>query len=104
MGTTQLKIDTQIDGTQATVTVDGKLTTLTAAELEAAVLGLPDEITDVAFDFADLEYIASAGLRVLVSTEKSMVARGGHAHLRNANEEVVEVFEMTGLAEVFDIA
>lgn len=101
---TPLEIRTTIDGTEATLVLTGKLTAMTAPELEQTLSDrIPAAVTHVTFDMDDLEYIASAGLRVLVGTEKTMQGRGGHITLSKPNDEVYEVLEMTGLAELFDI-
>ena len=71
--------------------------------LDAAITGLPDSVTSFVIDLENLDYISSAGLRVLVSTEKLASRRGGTMRLLHPNDEVNEVFEMTGLSEVFTI-
>lgn len=92
----------QADDT-ATITIQGKLSVATSPELEAAVRGLPAEVGNVCMDLTSLEYISSAGLRVLVATEKLCASRGGCMRLLHPNDEVSEVFEMTGLSDVFTI-
>lgn len=103
MSTSQLDINTQVDGTTAILRLSGRLTVATSSDLESVVVGLPASVSDLTIDLSNLEYISSAGLRVLVSAEKMVVARGGHMRLGNPNESITEVFELTGLAEVFDI-
>ncbi len=88
---------------KATLTISGKLSVATSPDLEAAVRGLPEEVANVDMDLTDLEYISSAGLRVLVATEKQCASRGGKMRLLHPNAEVSEVFDMTGLADVFTI-
>lgn len=88
---------------KATITIAGKLSVATSPELETAVRGLPESIANVEMDLTDLEYISSAGLRVLVATEKLCASRSGKMRLLHPNAEVSEVFEMTGLADVFTI-
>ena len=91
------------DGNKATLALDGKLSVATSPDLEAAISGLPESITDFVIDLTKLDYISSAGLRVMVSTEKLANQRGGKLVLMHPNEEVSEVFDMTGLADVFTI-
>lgn len=91
------------DGTKATLTLAGKLSVATSPDLEAAISGLPASTNEFVIDLDKLEYISSAGLRVLVSTEKLAGQRGGSMTLLHPNDEVSEVFDMTGLAEVFTI-
>lgn len=91
------------DGTKATLALEGKLSVATSPDLEAAITGLPVDTNEFEIDLTKLEYISSAGLRVLVSTEKTANQRGGKMTLLHPNEEVSEVFDMTGLADVFTI-
>ena len=98
-----MKITTNVDGSKATIQPQGKLTVNTAPDLSAAVDKLADNVCDVVLDFENIDYIASAGLRVLVAVDKLTVKRGGSLKLLHPKDEVMEVFEMTGLAEVFDI-
>lgn len=98
-----MEIKVNADGAKATVTPVGKLTVQTASELDAAVAGIDTSVTELDFDLSELDYISSAGLRVLVSTQKMMTSRGGAMRLLSPNEDVYEVFDMTGLAEVLDI-
>ncbi len=98
-----MEIKTTVEGTQATLEAEGKLTVNTSPDLTAAVEALPEEVCDVNIDLSKLDYIASAGLRVFVATEKLASARGGALHLLHPVDDVMEVLEMTGLADVFDI-
>jgi anti-sigma B factor antagonist len=98
-----MDITTSLDGTTATIVVAGKLTVATSPSLEEAVQQLADTATDFDIDLTDLEYISSAGLRVLVSTQKLATQRGGSIRLLHPTEDVNEVFEMTGLSEVMTI-
>ncbi|MBR3313593.1 MAG: STAS domain-containing protein [Atopobiaceae bacterium] len=91
------------DGNTATLVLDGKLSVATSPDLDAAINGLPESTCNFVIDLSKLDYISSAGLRVLVSTEKLAARRGGSMKLLHPNEEVAEVFEMTGLSEVFTI-
>lgn len=84
------------------IALDGRLDTTTAPELEAE---LKQELTGVkylAFDFANLEYVSSAGLRVLLSAQKRM-NRQGSMVIRNSAPEVLDVFEVTGFIDIFTL-
>lgn len=94
---------TTIDGTSATIALTGTLTVASTSVLEAAFADLPDSVSDVTLDLADLEYVASAGLRVIVSQAKKATQSGGSVRLVNPNEEVMEVFDVTGLVDILDI-
>ena len=81
----------------------GKLTVQTSPDLSAAIEALPADTADLDIDLANVDYVASAGLRVLVSADKLAAKRGGQMRLLSPCDEVMEVLEMTGLAEVFVI-
>ena len=88
------------DGT-LTISVSGRLDTNTAPELERELK--TDGVTGIVFDFSSLEYISSAGLRVLMAAYKAMAASGGSMRIVNSNDTVRGVFDITGLAEVFAV-
>ena len=98
-----MEITTSVDGTEALLRLEGKLTVQTSPELTAAIEALPEEVCVITIDLADVVYIASAGLRALVGTNKLAVKRGGSMTLLHPREEVWDVLEMTGLSDVFDI-
>ena len=80
---------------------EGRLDTTTAPELEAELKNL-EGVTELKFDLAGLEYISSAGLRVLLSAHKAMSPKGG-MKVTNVNEIVKEVFEVTGFSDILTI-
>ena len=84
-----------------TVTLAGRLDTNTAPELEAELK--LDGVKEVVFDFAALDYISSAGLRVLLAVQKTMMSSGGKMSVAHANEMVRGVFQITGLDTVFTL-
>jgi anti-sigma B factor antagonist len=90
------------NGTALTLAVEGRLETTTAPELEAVVNNEIADVTDLTFDFAALEYISSAGLRVLLSAQKKMSAHGT-MKIIHVNEIVNEVFEITGFSSILTI-
>lgn len=85
-----------------TATVSGRLDTTTAPVLEAELKASLDGISSLILDFSDLAYISSAGLRVLLSAQKVM-NRQGKMTIRNANDVVMEVFEVTGFSDILVI-
>ena len=85
-----------------TIALEGRLDTITAPELEAELKEALVGTEELTFDFSKLEYISSAGLRVLLSTQKIMAARGG-MKVTNVNELVNEVFEVTGFSDILTI-
>ena len=88
---------------KAAITLAGKMTVQTAPDLSDAIKDLPATVNQIDIDLSDVTYVASAGLRVLVATEKLAVSRGGKMRLLHPCDEVMDVFEMTGLTTVFTI-
>ncbi len=97
-----INIQKTVSGTTLTVALEGRLDTTTAPKLEEKLLGSVDGITRLVFDVEKLEYISSAGLRVLLAMQKLM-NRQGAMLLRNVNEAVMEVFEVTGFSDILRI-
>lgn len=98
-----MDINVTNQGTKATVSVVGHLNTATASKLEDALAPVVDSSREVTVDLAELEYISSAGLRVLLSAHKSLASKGGSLTICNPQESVREVFEITGLNEALNI-
>lgn len=84
------------------VVLEGRLDTMTAPELEEAVKNFPEEIKSVQIHLEKLEYISSAGLRVLLFTHKTYAKKGGLV-ITGPNEMVKEVFEITGFSDILNI-
>ncbi len=97
-----LNITKQIDGTNATVILEGRLDTTTAPQLESELKSILDSTTELVFDFEKLEYISSAGLRVLLSAQKAMTKQGS-MKLIHVSDEVNEIFEVTGFSDILTI-
>ena len=91
------------EGEVATVVVEGRLDTMTAPELQGALSEYPGDVRRLVFDFSELEYISSAGLRVLLSMHKQMSSVGGEIQVAHANTAVKDVFEMTGFSDIFTV-
>lgn len=90
------------EGDKLTLVIQGRLDTTTAPQLESE---LKSSITDtgvLVLDFKELQYISSAGLRVLLSAQKVM-SRQGSMVVRNVNEDVMDVFELTGFSDILTI-
>ena len=97
-----MTITKNLNGTALEIALAGRLDTMTAPELEAELnkdLGGADSLT---LDFGKLDYISSAGLRVLLTAHKAMAAQGG-MKICHVNEVVQEVFEVTGFADILTI-
>jgi anti-sigma B factor antagonist len=97
-----LNIQKQINGNEAIVFLEGRLDTTTAPELESDLKSFIDSITSLIFDFEKLEYISSAGLRVLLTAQKVMT-RQGSMKLIHVKEDVNEIFEVTGFSDILTI-
>lgn len=97
-----MQIDQLKEGSTLTMKVSGRLDTMTAPQLEREITGHLDGITEFIMDFTDLEYISSAGLRVLLVTSKMMKGKGRFV-IRNINETVREIFEVTGFLDILTV-
>jgi anti-sigma B factor antagonist len=85
------------------VTVEGRIDTTTAPELEKEIKDSLDGVKSLVLDFEKVEYISSAGLRVLLSTQKIM-NKQGEMKLINVNSDIMEIFEVTGFSDILTIA
>ena len=86
-----------------TIALEGRLDTMTAPELEAALKTALEGVEELTFDFEKLDYISSAGLRVLLAAQKTM-NRQGSMKVVHANEIILEIFEVTGFSDILTIA
>ena len=98
-----LNINKNMENGKATVALEGRLDTMTASELEEALNAALTDVTELTFDLEKLEYISSAGLRVLLSAQKTM-NRQGSMKVLHANEMILEIFEVTGFSDILTIA
>ena len=97
-----LNIQKKTTGTGLEISLEGRLDTTTAPELERELKGSLDGVSELTLDFAGLEYISSAGLRVLLSTQKIM-NKHGKMRIRKVNETIMEIFEVTGFSDILTI-
>ena len=97
-----MTIDKQINGSELTLSLTGRLDTTTAPELETVIKENIGGVTNLVMDFAGLEYLSSAGLRVILSAQKTM-NKQGEMVIRNVNETINEVFEITGFIDILTI-
>ena len=82
--------------------IEGRLDTTTAPELEKAINNEGDALKNLVLDFKGIDYISSAGLRVILTAQKKMNIQG-HMELNNVSEAVMDIFEMTGFADILEI-
>ena len=97
-----MKITKNMNGNTLEIALEGRLDTTTAPELEQELKASMDSANALTLDFGKLDYISSAGLRVLLSTHKAMSKKGG-MKVTNVNEIVKEVFDVTGFADILNI-
>ena len=95
-------INKNLNGTELTVALVGRLDTTTAPELDAEFKQSIAGIEKLVLDFTALEYLSSAGLRVLLSTQK-MMNKQGEMIIKNVNETIKEIFEVTGFIDILTI-
>ena len=97
-----MTIEKLLNGTELTVTIAGRLDTTTAPELETALKESFEGVEKLVLDFAALEYLSSAGLRVLLAAQKVM-NKQGEMIIKNVNETINEIFEVTGFVDILTI-
>ncbi|MCR4744652.1 MAG: STAS domain-containing protein [Lachnospiraceae bacterium] len=93
----------EIKGNELFIGVKGKLDTLSAMNLDDKMNELPEEVTSIYFDFEGLEYISSAGLRILYWVIEYVEEKGGNTSVKNVSDSVLEVFEVTGFKNMIKI-
>ena len=101
-GNTEMEIKKTLEGEKLTVAISGRLDTTTAPELEEALKESMDGISELVIDFTETEYISSAGLRVLLSAQKTMNKQGSMV-VTGVNDVIMEIFEVTGFVDILDI-
>ena len=98
-----MNITKKVEGEKLTVALEGRLDTLTAPELEESLSSALEGLKELVLDLSGLEYLSSAGLRVVLSTFKTVSAAEGKMTICNANEMVSKVFELTGFGNIVAI-
>ena len=97
-----MNINKTIDGSALHISLEGRLDTTTAPQLEAELKQSMDGVTMLELDFDKLEYLSSAGLRVILAAQKTM-NKQGKMIIRHVNETIMEVFEVTGFIDILTI-
>ena len=97
-----LKINKTIEDKKVCLALEGRLDTTTAPDLEKEVKSSLDGMTDLVFDMAKLEYISSAGLRVLLTAQKIM-NKQGTMEVIHVDDTIMEIFEVTGFSDILTI-
>ena len=97
-----MTVEKKMDGNTLTLSLSGRLDTTTAPDLEKVIISELPDIQKLVLDLADLEYISSAGLRVLLMAQKSMSRKDGMDVL-HPNELIMEIFDVTGFTDILNI-
>ena len=97
-----MTINKKQNGSTTVIELQGRLDTITAPELENELNTVLSQANELEFDFSGLDYISSAGLRVLLLAQKTM-NRQGSMVVTNANESIMEIFEVTGFCDILTI-
>ncbi len=98
-----LTINRNKNGDELTVSLEGKITSKTAPELESEIERMPQDVKTLILDFEGLEYLTSAGLRVLLAAQQKMEEAGSVMKLRNINNAIMNIFNSTGFIDVLTI-
>ncbi len=99
-----MKFSSKMQGSKLTLAPDGRIDTMTSPELDAEIKRLSPGVTELVLDFADVAYISSAGLRVLLSAQRAMRSAGGDMSLVNVKPAVQEVLDITGFSAIFTLS
>ena len=97
-----MTIEKNLNGTELTLVIEGRLDTTSAPQLEAELKQSVNGVEKLIFDFSSLAYLSSAGLRVLLAAQKVM-NKQGEMVIRNVNETINEIFEVTGFIDILTI-
>jgi anti-sigma B factor antagonist len=96
-----MEIKTKSEGNRLTIAVSGRVDTVTAPELEAGLKF--GDATCVVLDLANVPYMSSAGLRILLTAHKTMLGKGGELQIANVQGSVKEVFDITGFSSILNV-
>ena len=97
-----MKIEQNKNGNELKIALHGRLDTATAPELEEVIKSSLDGVTELVLDIEKLDYISSAGLRVLLAAQKVM-NRQGSMVIRNVTPEIMDIFDVTGFVDILNI-
>ncbi len=97
-----LNINKTVEGVKEVIALEGRLDTVTSPDLDKEIKDSIEGVEELILDMEELEYISSAGLRVLLSTQKIMNEQGSMKVI-NVGDVIMEIFEVTGFSEILDI-
>ncbi|MBQ6443029.1 MAG: STAS domain-containing protein [Lachnospiraceae bacterium] len=98
-----LNVTTEVSGETIIISLEGLLDSQTTPQLEAVLEENLGKFNSVQFDFANLEYLTSAGLRAILVARQEMDDKNGVMTVKNIPEDIMKIFEMTGFADVLEI-
>lgn len=98
-----MKINKTTEEGKLTLALEGRLDTITAGELEAVLKDTIEGVSELILDFTSLDYVSSAGLRIILGTQKQINSKKGKMIIKNVNETVMEVFQITGFIDILTI-
>ena len=96
-------VKTRVSENAVSMDLEGVLDSKTAPELEEKITEIGDKVTEIHFDFADLEFLTSAGLRTILYARQLMDDKDGRMTLKNVNSDIMDIFKMTGFLDVLEI-
>ena len=97
-----MEIIKTLEGKQLSIALIGELNSITAPDFDQVIRDSLKDVTSLVLDFTKLEYLSSAGLRVLLMAQKIMSAQGDMV-IKNANKQILDIFEMTGFANILNV-
>ena len=98
-----MEIIKNAEGSKLNIALKGRLDTTTAPALEEELKDALDDVTEITMDFSELEYISSAGLRILLAIQKVMNKKEGTMKVTGVPEVIMEVFDVTGFSDILTI-
>ncbi len=97
------EIKKEINGTTMNIALGGILDTKSAPQLQDAIMESVADVTEINFDFANLEYLTSAGLRAILVAQQEMEDKDGKMTLKNVSKDIMDIFKMTGFLSILTI-
>ena len=97
------EIKKEINGTTMNIALGGILDTKSAPQLQDAIMESVTDVTEINFDFANLEYLTSAGLRAILVAQQEMEDKEGKMTLKNVSKDIMDIFKMTGFLSILTI-
>lgn len=97
-----MKLNKEMNGKELTIEIEGRVDTMTSPELDQMINDSAKNAESLVLDFANVEYISSAGLRVLLKAYKAMSKKSGMT-IKNAGKDIREIFEITGFTDILNI-